>query len=1376
MNSRRFTKFKCTLCFMLVFFMLAGMTVCSNIRPVHAAAASYLLSLNRPAYASTVNGGDVPTRATDGDIATQWGAAWNVDNQWIDIDLGAVAIINRVVLKWQNPLTYATQYNIQVSNDELNWSTLYTQNNGTGGVRIPDVNGNPYCVEDITVSGSGRYVRMYAPKCVSGFGVALYEFEVYGSGGANPPPKQTVNLALNKQATASSTVTPWWAKPGDLDPIKAVDGKQSTYWLSDTGNNQWFQVDLGQVYTVGEVDISWDAEFGRVYDIQLSNDAQNWTTVYRQLHGTGEPEKIPLYATGRYIRMQGIAMGRGSGYSIKELAVLQYIVGDPQTTYTIPPLPVPQTVNVQKGSYSINDMAMAHPRYPKYVTANVHTPLPSNDWWTSILYTRLSDGMPALPFMFQYKDTGLGLYYASDLFTAPNNGGMDTKSNNMDLFITTSSITKTPEARLDGYGDWSVDVVFSDDSTPKLKSTLVKGSPYVYNTFSDPNSAEIFSQSITGFFDDNNNAILKNDGDSLTTDHIGIETSNTNTAPVSQTQIRSYGIFAPPGTVFTRVGNKIKMKLGSGQNYLSVGSLTKRSDLNYMYQHAYAFVTNTTVAYTYDAASANISTTFTDTVSLKRTGFSSNTLMALFPHQWKYTAVPLTSMSYRSARGTMKILDGNSFTTTTKFYGITPSFGEPTESGSYNRAQMLAYLNTFKASVTNDYWVADPYWQGKKTHPLAMGILIAEQLGEYDTRDQFISILRKILQNWLTYGGSDDYPYYMYYSPDWGTMNGQGGDHGMGINLSDHHFLWSYFTFPAAVLASYDSGFVNDYGAMVEHLIRDSVNPSKTDALYPFMRNFDPYEGHSWAGGYGDNQSGNNQESSSEATFAWAGLYLWGLVTGNNTYRDAGIWGFTSEVNAIEQYWFNYDQDNWASDYTSGCVGMVWGSAYTNGTYFSGNPSCIYGIHMLPVTPVLTYLGYRPAVADRIYDSYVADQAAYQAKLASQNPPAVDPEGWFHILWPYQSLSDPQAVIAKWDSSKLPNDEVFNSYWFVQNMSAKGFRATDVWSGNWTSYQVFKKGTQYSAVIWNPTNTTQFVQFRNASGVVGSAYVLPKTTLTVDPFKNNPIPTQTPPPAPKPDPAPLAVPGRMEAENYYTNFGCSTVAASEGGLCVGYIDKGDSLVYEVNVAAEGDYTVQYRVVNGGSSRGQIQLKSSLSGSTVLASTDVPVNGAWSTVSSPVHLKAGAQRLTVLFSAGGFNLNWIDFTTGGTQPQTNLALNKAVVSFSFQDGLPASNAIDGSLNTRWGSNWSDSQWIYVDLGSSQSISKVILKWESAYGKAYQIQVSEDAQKWTEVFSTATGDGNTDEISFDAVNARYVKLNGIQRGTGWGYSLWEFEVYR
>jgi len=126
-------------------------------------------------------------------------------------------------------------------------------------------------------------------------------------------------------------------------------------------------------------------------------------------------------------------------------------------------------------------------------------------------------------------------------------------------------------------------------------------------------------------------------------------------------------------------------------------------------------------------------------------------------------------------------------------------------------------------------------------------------------------------------------------------------------------------------------------------------------------------------------------------------------------------------------------------------------------------------------------------------------------------------------------------------------------------------------------------------------------------------------------------------------------------------------------------------------------------------------------------------------------------------------------------QTLLSQGKPVTA-SSQEGewLSASNAVDGRSGTRWGSIFADGQWIYIDLGSSATISKVVLNWEAAYGKAYQIQVSDNASNWTTVYTTANSDGGLDEISL-AGTGRYVRMNGVARGTGYGYSLWEFDVY-
>ncbi|MFI6481697.1 glycosyl hydrolase family 8 [Nonomuraea sp. NPDC050663] len=109
------------------------------------------------------------------------------------------------------------------------------------------------------------------------------------------------------------------------------------------------------------------------------------------------------------------------------------------------------------------------------------------------------------------------------------------------------------------------------------------------------------------------------------------------------------------------------------------------------------------------------------------------------------------------------------------------------------------------------------------------------------------------------------------------------------------------------------------------------------------------------------------------------------------------------------------------------------------------------------------------------------------------------------------------------------------------------------------------------------------------------------------------------------------------------------------------------------------------------------------------------------------------------------------------------------------GFEAGKAVDGSTSTRWASlEGSDPQWLRVDLGSSHTISRVRLNWEAAYGKTYKIQTSNDASAWSDVYSTSAGDGGVDDLTLTGTG-RYVRMYGTQRGTPYGYSLWEFDVY-
>jgi len=179
---------------------------------------------------------------------------------------------------------------------------------------------------------------------------------------------------------------------------------------------------------------------------------------------------------------------------------------------------------------------------------------------------------------------------------------------------------------------------------------------------------------------------------------------------------------------------------------------------------------------------------------------------------------------------------------------------------------------------------------------------------------------------------------------------------------------------------------------------------------------------------------------------------------------------------------------------------------------------------------------------------------------------------------------------------------------------------------------------------------------------------------------------------------------------------------------------------------------------------------------------------WETVTTQVELMAGEHTITILSTADSWNFNWFELILDSAEESVpvvddtvtttlqNVALNKTVVTSSQEhDGTSGANAVDGDSNTRWSSEHSDYQWIYVDLGSSLEVSSIELLWETAMASDYTIDVSDDAQNWTEVEWVTN---NQDQInSFDnfATQARYVRINGLTRATVWGFSLFELAIY-
>jgi glucose/arabinose dehydrogenase len=173
-----------------------------------SAAADVLLSRNKPVVASSTGGCCPAKNAVDGNSATRWASAANIDPSWIYVDLQATAHISRVRLQWD--ASCATAYRVESSADHTTWTTLSSTSTGDGGV------------DDLTVNGTGRYVRMFGThRCRTDAtkGYSLQEFDVFGSTGTGNKPPTPPGTPTLVSSTSSSVTIKWGASTDDSGSI-----------------------------------------------------------------------------------------------------------------------------------------------------------------------------------------------------------------------------------------------------------------------------------------------------------------------------------------------------------------------------------------------------------------------------------------------------------------------------------------------------------------------------------------------------------------------------------------------------------------------------------------------------------------------------------------------------------------------------------------------------------------------------------------------------------------------------------------------------------------------------------------------------------------------------------------------------------------------------------------------------------------------------------------------------------------------------------------------------------------------------------------------------------------------------------------------------
>ncbi|MCY3021396.1 MAG: glycosyl hydrolase [Planctomycetota bacterium] len=694
-----------------------------------------------------------------------------------------------------------------------------------------------------------------------------------------------------------------------------------------------------------------------------------------------------------------------------------------------------------------------------YKTDNVRGPVPTGDWWSSLAWLPFSEPLYAHPLVLRAEPEGMRVYHA-DKITANKVGifGPMAAGKN-DLVLGHSARARFPDARLQDFSDWFVTASFAADGKG-MKVTCGHGSPYVYAVYEGGDPTLSFANAPEVWAGGPDKPVL------------GLKVNG-----------KPYGLFGPSGCNWAGLGSKsLTCNLG-GKNYFSIALLPDKSPatLDLFARYAYAHVTGSKIAWSYDEKTATVATRFSLTTKAFE-GQETATLYALYPHQWMRTqdktmaAVGGTeSPAYPSVRGQMRVMCGNGFATQMVFPGVLPSLPDQ---GTYDKAVLRKIIAVAVAKKDND--LKDTYWGGKRLGWLATLLPIAEEARANACAAQLRLELRERLEEWFSAAGPSGQPKSkgcFYLNKTWGTLIGYPASYGSDTDLSDHHFHYGYFVRAAAELARHDPAWAGaeNWGAMVRLLIRDIASPDHDDPLFPFLRTMDPYAGHSWASGKAAFFDGNNNESSSEAMNAWTGVVLFGQAVGDTKLRDLGIYLYTTEMEAINQYWFDVENRHRPASYTPSVVTMVWGGKSVNETWFSNKPPVVHGINWLPFHGGSLYLGRYPEYTRR----------NYQALVDENNGDKFDE--WACLAMMYRALHDPADAVLQYDANPdgyalEGGNSRANVYHWIHNLNAMGQVDRDV-TADYPLYAVFKKNASRTYVVYNMEGAARTVTFSDGVSV-----------------------------------------------------------------------------------------------------------------------------------------------------------------------------------------------------------------------------------------------------------------------------------------------------
>ena len=681
-----------------------------------------------------------------------------------------------------------------------------------------------------------------------------------------------------------------------------------------------------------------------------------------------------------------------------------------------------------------------------------------------------------------------------------------------------NTLFQNMDAVMHSYSDGSVTVQWNDESTIVMEATFVHGSPYV---FFDVKAGEpiINTKASNG---PEKGIFLEN------TNRLGIWTDVAG--------IRNYYLIVSSEALDYQNESTSQIVLNGSKQFTlawlpetSQSSTPTPAMIEAFSEKAIHPIAAVNIDYNVEPQTQSVSINHQ---YLDADGLPVDTLIGLMPLQWKNTTTPPTEYQSRSARGVIKFSRASEFSYTIPFVGVLPTLPN-IENSSLDSNQLKNLVNEFIAKG-EDSWntASDTYWAGKNYGKIAELSAIARSIGMTPEADRLLNYLKKELEDWFTAhtDGEPDTGKYFYYDSDWNTLLGLGESFGSHQQLNDHHFHYGYFVRAAAEICRIDQSWCSEsaYGPMVELLIRDYA-AGRNDSMFPYLRNFDPANGFSWASGHANFALGNNNESTSEAANAYGAMILYGLITNNKKLAERGIYLHASTSEAYWEYWNNIDgyrglgddRDNFPATYERMTTSIIWGAGAVFSTWFSSAKAHILGIQGLPLNPLVFHIGQ--------HKNYLHDYALLGLSESSNGMPSGLPEDqWRDVWWNILAMTDAELAIQDFNTLNFnyqpeAGETKAHTYHWIHSFKSLGQLATgtETLAADYPIAAAFDNDEHRTYIAYNYKNIPIEVRFTDGMGLL-----VPANTFRVKTSNENsdlvatpePVPTPTPPPEPTAEP------------------------------------------------------------------------------------------------------------------------------------------------------------------------------------------------------------------------------------------------------------------